>query len=353
MGRREAVREQAFCSPGFFASELSEARERAGLSQGELARLIPCDRSLISRIEAAERVPQEDFVHACDKLLGTGGMLLRVWQKVPWHREVEHPDWFRRFAEMEARATVLRQYEIAWIPGLLQTPTYARALLAQGDAAGDEDLIDERVAARLGRQARFLEADSAPFLVVILDEAVLHRAVGGPVVMADQLRHLLRLAQRPNIVLQVAPYGIGERAPFGASFTLLRLPEGPEWQYAESLSRGAFSNNPRQVGERSRAYDRLRAEVLSAPESSRLILRIMEGLLNMSPKVDLSAARWFKSSYSGSDGGQCIEAAYDFVDAGVVPVRDSKDPGGPVLGFSTDTWQAFVSAVKSGSLPAL
>ncbi|MFJ5232272.1 Scr1 family TA system antitoxin-like transcriptional regulator [Kitasatospora sp. NPDC088391] len=345
------MQEQAFCSPAFFAAELAEARENAGLSQGELARLIPCDRSLISRIEAGERVPNEDFARACDKLLNTGGLLLRVWQRVPWHQEVEHPDWFRRFAEMEARATDLRQYEIAWIPGLLQTPAYARAVLSYGDAAGDDDLISERVAARLGRQERFLKAGADPSLVVVLDEAVLRRTVGGPVVMAEQLRHLLELAQRPNIVIQVAPYDVGERAPFGASFTLLKLFEGPEWQYTESLSRGAFSNNPRQVGERSRAYDRLRAEVLSAPESARLILRIMEGLLNMDRKIDLSTAQWLKSSYSGSDGGQCVEVAYNFVAAGVVPVRDSKDPEGPALVFSVDAWRTFVTKVASGDFP--
>ncbi|MFJ8444466.1 helix-turn-helix domain-containing protein [Kitasatospora griseola] len=352
MGRREAVREQAFCSPGFFASELSEARERAGLSQGELARLIPCDRSLISRIEAAERVPQEDFVHACDKLLGTGGMLLRVWRKVPWHRGVEHPDWFRRFAEMEAEATVIREYQVSRVSGLLQTPAYARALLAQGDAAGNEDLINERVAARMGRQDRFL-ADDGPFLMVIVHEAVIRTVVGGPMVMAEQLRHLMAMAQRPNIILQVAPYSLGERTTaVGPGTTLITLPDGSEWLYAEVLSRGVFSDNPDQLVRRSRAYDRLRADALSAPDSARLIRSVMEGLLNMSPKVDLSTAQWFKSSYSEGDGGQCIEAAYNFASVGVVPVRDSKDPGGPVLGFSTDTWQAFVSAVKSGSLPA-
>ncbi|MFJ1792249.1 helix-turn-helix domain-containing protein [Kitasatospora griseola] len=284
MGRREAVREQAFCSPGFFASELSEARERAGLSQGELARLIPCDRSLISRIEAAERVPQEDFVHACDKLLGTAGMLLRVWQKVPWHREVEHPDWFRRFAEMEAEATMLREYQVTLVSGLLQTPAYARALFARGEATPDRDRIDERVEARLSRQRRFLEGVDGPLLVVVLDEAVIGRMIGGPEVMAEQLRHLLALAQRPNIILQVAPLGMGERTPAGTSLTLVTLPGGQEYVYSESLDKGHFIRDQQEIARHSRAYDRLRADALSAPESARLIRLVMEGLLNHEPK---------------------------------------------------------------------
>src|SRR6478609_8885166 len=231
----------AYCSPDFFASELVRARERAGLSQGDLANLVHCDRSLISRIEAAERVPQQDFVRACDKLLNMDGFLLRIWERVPWRQGVEHPDWFRRFAELEARASMVRDYQASRIAGLLQTPEYARALLAQGDAAGNEQLIEERVAARMDRQRRFFETDKdGPLLIVVLHEAALRTMVGGPAVMARQLERLLEAARHPNILLQIAPFDMGEHTPSSVSLTLVTLPDRQEGVYSQSLNRGHF-----------------------------------------------------------------------------------------------------------------
>ncbi|WP_051732346.1 helix-turn-helix domain-containing protein [Kitasatospora phosalacinea] len=352
MERRKGTHGSAFCSPDFFASELVRARERAGLSQGDLANLAHCDRSLISRIEAAERVPQQDFVRACDKLLDADGLLLRIWERVPWRQGVEYPDWFRRFAEMEARATMLRDYQVSRVTGLLQTPEYARALLAQGDAAGDEQLIDERVAARMDRQRRFFELDEdGPLLIVVLHEAAIRTVVGGPAVMARQLERLLEVARHPNILLQIAPFDMGEHTPSSVSLTLVTLPGGQECVYSQSLNRGHFISDNAEITRLARRYDRLRANALSAPDSARLIRSIMEGLLNMLPQLDLASASWSKSSYSDENGGQCVEASHTFATtAGIVPVRDSKDPEGPALLFPTTTWQTFLTGLKSGDI---
>ncbi|MFJ1704478.1 Scr1 family TA system antitoxin-like transcriptional regulator [Kitasatospora sp. NPDC088346] len=312
----------------------------------DLAAKLHCDRSLVSRIESGDRVPQARLIQHCDELLGTGDLLATAWAKVDWHREVEHPDWFRRFVEMEAQAKTVRNYEVAWVSGLLQTPAYARALFSEGDAAGDEEMISERVAARLSRQTRFM-AEDGPLLVVVLDESVLWKVVGGAQVMHEQLGHLLELARRPNIVVQVAPFRLGARAPSGVSLTLLALPDGTDWVYSESLDRGHFISEPHQVARRAKAYDRLRADALSAPESARLIRRVMEGLLNMAPKVDLANSSWFKSSHSDNNGGNCIEVAYN-LDA-VVPVRDSKSPEGAALMFPREAWASFVRAAAAGA----
>lgn len=291
-------------------------------------------------------MPQARLIQHCDELLGTGDLLAAAWAKVDWHREVEHPDWFRRYVEMEAEATVVREYQSSWVSGLLQTPAYARAILSQGDAAGDEALIAERVAARLSRQNRFLAPDG-PLLVVVLDESAIERRVGGRQVMYEQLQHLLRVGARPNVVLQVAPYELGERTPAGVSFTLIDLPEGAQWLYTEGLAKGHFISEPHQLLRRSKAYERLRADALSASDSARLIRSVMEELLNVSPKADLSAAHWFKSAHSDQEGGNCIEVAYN-LDA-VVPVRDSKSPDAPGLVFPRDAWAAFVRAAAAGA----
>ncbi|MFC8450833.1 Scr1 family TA system antitoxin-like transcriptional regulator [Kitasatospora sp. NPDC057223] len=260
-----------------FGGEFRDARETAGYSQAELAKLLHCDRTLVTRIENGGRVPQEDFVASCDEVLGTGGVLTRIWRKVDWYAEVEHPDWFQRFADMEAEAVAIRAYQVSRIYGLLQTEDYARALFARGAAAGNPELIEERVAARMSRQHRFLAVDG-PLLVVVLDESAIRWTVGGPEVMRRQLQHLLEVGRRPNTVIQVAPFGLGDllRRPV-TSMSLVRLPDGAEWVYSESLDRGHFSEDPAVLARHSRTYDVLRADVLSARESAALITGAMEG----------------------------------------------------------------------------
>ena len=140
-----------------FGEVLKHFREAALLTQDGLARKIPCDRSHVARVESGTRVPQDTFAKKCDELLGTGGVLLRLWGRIDWYPQVEHPDWFRRRAEMDEVAVALREYQERLVPGLLQTEDYARALFSRV-ASGDE--VEERVRARLSRQRRFL-ADEA------------------------------------------------------------------------------------------------------------------------------------------------------------------------------------------------
>ncbi|MET8020581.1 helix-turn-helix domain-containing protein [Streptomyces decoyicus] len=255
-----------------FGEVLRHFREAAGFTQEELSNKIPCDRSQVARVEAGTRVPQDTFAKQCDELLGTGGVLLRLWGRIDWYPEVQHPDWFERRAEMDAKAVALREYQERVIPGLLQAPGYAHALFSQ-IASGAE--VEERVRARLSRQPRFL-ADGGPLYVAVLDESCLRNAVGGPAVMRDQCAHLLSVGQRPNIRIQVAPAGLfGLVRPRG-SMSLIELPDG-RWVYSESLDRGHFNDDPTAYARHTQTYDVLRADALSAPESAALIGDFMEG----------------------------------------------------------------------------
>lgn len=333
-----------------FGALLRRSREAKGMSQGELARLIPCSRPLVTRIEAGIRVPQKPYVTACDTILGTGGELLEIWEEVDWYAQVEHPDWFKRFAKIESTATMIQEYEVLRISGLLQTEAYMRVLFEHSDAAGNPDLIDERTAARLARQDRVL-GPNPPLLTVILAEGAIRQMVGGIEVMYDQLGHLLRIGRRRNVVVQVAPFSLGASDPFGTSMTLITSPDGRRRIYTESLSHGHFIEDPEKVNLHQRHYDRLRADALSVRETADLIRSTREGLLNMGATTcELTAASWRKSTYSGGDGGQCIEVAHDV--PGHVPVRDSKDPEGPALVFSTDAWRSFIAGVRAGDFPA-
>jgi transcriptional regulator with XRE-family HTH domain len=273
VSRRNAPGGTAATTAGVFGELLKHYREAAGLTQDGLARQIPCDRSHVARVESGTRVPQETFAKACDELLGTGGVLVRLWAKIDWYPEVQHPDWFERRAEMDAKAVGLWEYQVQVIPGLLQMPEYARALFSQA-ATGDE--LEERVRARLSRQQRFLSEDG-PLYVAVLDESCLRNAMGSAAVMRAQCAHLLRVGQRPNIRLQIAPSRmLGIRRP-NTSMSLIKLPDGHEWVYSESLDRGHFSDDPADFARHRQTYDVLRADALSAHDSAALISDMMEG----------------------------------------------------------------------------
>ncbi|MDH6139534.1 transcriptional regulator with XRE-family HTH domain [Kitasatospora sp. GP30] len=342
-------------TPEAFGWLMRDLREAAGMKIVQLARQIPCDSSLLSRYESAERQPKLTIVQQIDELLGTGGRLERAWHNTDWHREIEHPDWFKHFVKTEATAVSLREYQISRFPGLLQAPEYARALLARGPSRKDGPTLDQRVAARMSRQARFFLEDG-PLAIFIIDEVVLRRMVGGRLVMIRQLKHTLDVIRRfPNIVVQIAPDELGERVAATMGFTLLELPNGTEVIYSESVDRGHFSRRPDAIERLSRAYDRLRADALSASESADLIRRTMEGLLNVSPELQPlpTAMSWFKSSYTGENGGQCVQTSHDLRPLGLMPIRDSKNPDGPALTFPTTSFSAFVNGVKSAGFDAI
>ncbi|MGA5700998.1 helix-turn-helix domain-containing protein [Peterkaempfera bronchialis] len=254
-------------SRAVFGKVLKHFREEAGLSQGDLAKLIPCDRSLVSRIEAGTRVPGEIFAVASDKQLGTGKLFAKLWGEINWYANVDHPDWFKQRAAMDAVATAVREYQTQVIPGLLQTEEYARTLFARVTPESEMDKVEERVTARLSRQQRFLAPDG-PLLVAVLDESCIRRVVGSPEVMRDQLDHLLTVGMLPNIRIQIAPFSFAKLVPPNTSMSLLALPDGSEWVYSESLDRGHLNDDPTVIAQHRRTYDLLRADALSARESA-------------------------------------------------------------------------------------
>ncbi|MFF1907129.1 helix-turn-helix domain-containing protein [Kitasatospora sp. NPDC058218] len=291
-----------------FGAVVRRHRLSKRMSQDELAVLVPCSRSQVSRIESGTRTPQEDFVTAADRWLETGGELMELWREIDWYAKVDHPDWFRRYAQMEAKAVKVQEYNATWISGLLQTEEYARALFEHGDAAGNPQEIDERLAARLNRQQRFLDPNG-PFLVNLLSEAALNINVGGAGVMERQLDHLIRMAERPNNLIHVVPFSLGERILFNASATLITGPDGKIRIYSEIANHGHFVEDPREVQRFSRVYDLLQADALSVRESMALIRRARERYLNVHrhtlllqphlAKVQLQRQQWRSVRRSG------------------------------------------------------
>jgi len=170
-----------------FGAELRFYRTRAALSQEDLAARATVSHDVISKIETGERPSAEDFPPRLDAVpeLNTRGALTRLWDHLKNGQKQRLYGWFQQWAGIEARATVLCWYEPLVVPGLLQTKEYARAILgARPD--GNLDDLDEQVAARPARPA-ILGRTGAPQLWCILDEGVLHRAIGGSKVMRSQL----------------------------------------------------------------------------------------------------------------------------------------------------------------------
>ncbi|MFE3719894.1 helix-turn-helix domain-containing protein [Streptomyces cyaneofuscatus] len=252
----------------YFGSELRRMREALGLKQNELGAMLYCTGSLIGQIETTKKVPTRQFAEAVDQALRAEGYFSRLVGLV---LRSQLPSWFRPYADMEAKATYIATYQSQLVYGLLQTEAYARAVLA----TGMPDDLDSLVAARMERQ-RILEREQPPVCWVVLDEAVLHRPIGGHEVMRAQLGRLLEFASNRWMQIQVLPFEAGEHASLDGSFNLLRFDDDPDIVYTEDLISGHMTANPDTVREASLRYARLQATALSVEKSVARISRVME-----------------------------------------------------------------------------
>ncbi|MEJ8650333.1 helix-turn-helix transcriptional regulator [Streptomyces sp. MS1.AVA.3] len=257
-----------------FATRLRRLRLNAGLTQAQLGRQAHTHSTRINQIERTTGAkPTLELARALDEALGADELLIELWPYV--YRET-FPDWARAFMERSERAVAIREYASAVVPGLLQTEGYARALLSLGRTLQSAEQLEERVAARLGRQVRLTEPDG-PELWVVVDEAVLLRPVGGPTVMQAQLSRLLEAGNLPRVTLQVLPFSSGGHEIIGRSLTLLTQPNGTESAYVEVADFGQLFDEPGEVGSFSVIYDRLRALALPPNMSLDMIRSVMEG----------------------------------------------------------------------------
>lgn len=252
----------------YYGWELCRQREAHGLKQGQLGDIIFCTGSLIGQIETTKKVPTRDFSERVDAALGTDGLFSRLIGLV---LRSQLPTWFQPYAEMEANAAYISTYQAQLVYGLLQTEEYARAVLA----TGMPDDLEGLAAARMERQ-RILERDQPPLAWVVLDEAVLHRPIGGPEVMRRQLARLLEFVAHRWMHVQVLPNEVGAHASLAGSFNFLRFDDNPDVVYTEDLISGHMTANPETIREAALRYARLQAAALSVEDSAELIIRVME-----------------------------------------------------------------------------
>ncbi|MFD4656124.1 helix-turn-helix transcriptional regulator [Kitasatospora sp. NPDC058444] len=242
---------------------LRTSRDAKGLTQVGLGKLIGYSNVYISNVETGKQAPSLNFVKLCEEPLGTNGSLELLWWS--WKNGSLIPG-FPEFAAKEREALAIRLFELDMVPGILQHSDYSAAYesapVRRGEATQEQ--ANERLRLLSVRQ-QLLGRTLA--IHVVLDESALRRPIGGPAVMARQLQLLEHLAARPNIVIQVAPYLLGEERPFSHSVTLLTLPNRAMVGYTETLQRGFLEQDTEVVSRWAGKYDRLQVNALNQPDS--------------------------------------------------------------------------------------
>jgi transcriptional regulator with XRE-family HTH domain len=263
---------------GVFGKALKFFRERAGLSQGELAALSNYSTTVISKIETGDRPPAEGFPERMDAIpqLDTRDGLSQLWgwlKDSARHRA--YPGWFGPWPDAEAKARALRWYEPLLIPGLLQTEDYARAVLRGAQADASDDHIEQQVAGRLDRQA-ILSKQDPPHIWAVIDEGVLHRSIGDFKITHDALVHLADMAERPKISVQVIPFTAGARSGLLGAFILADLNDGSHILYQETATEGIVTDAVSRMESAGLIFDTLRSEALPRVASRDLIMKVAE-----------------------------------------------------------------------------
>jgi transcriptional regulator with XRE-family HTH domain len=270
-------------------TEMRRLRESAGVTTDEAARCLECSASKISRIETGRVAPRQRDVRDLLTLYRVAdsaavGRLLDLvaqsreqgwWQ--PYSDVV--PEWLETYVGLEGDAAVIHTYESVLVPGVLQTEDYTRALIRSSDRDASYSEVERMVALRLERRKRFEQADR-PELWVVLDEAVLHRPVGGPVILRDQLEYLLTAAARERLTVQVMPFEVGGYPAQGFPFTIFSFPESVDTPvvYVEELAGALYLEKIPEVQRYKVAFDYMRARALDPADGTVLISRILKTL---------------------------------------------------------------------------
>ncbi|MEV4866944.1 helix-turn-helix domain-containing protein [Streptomyces ossamyceticus] len=251
-------------------AELRHAREKAGLSQEDLGQRLFVSGSFVGQLEAATRRMNPEIARLIDVALDTGDFFLRNCKAAAKSTYTEH---FVEAVEAESSATEIRQYEPLLIPGLLQTPAYARAVFRAYQPTAPEEVIERKVEHRMER-AHILEGATGPLFWTVMDEAVVRRVTGGRAVMAEALRHIIALVQENRIIVQVLPFEAGAHASMEGSIKLMDFADAPTLLYFEGVGSGRLEDDPATVRYQRRTHEFLAAAALS-PEKSLAMLEAM------------------------------------------------------------------------------
>jgi len=270
-------------------TELRKLRESNGFKLEEVAARLGVVPSTLSRIETGKAPTKSAYLNQMLEMYGVTDPqqrqvlvdMAREGHRKGWWAAYDDvlPSGFDIYVGLEAETAAVRGYEVSVVPGLLQTPGYARAVLREMFPRHTTEQIERLVDLRIERQRRF-DGDPPIELWAVLDEAVIRRPVGGNSVMCEQLEHLLAAADRPGVTIQVLPFGCGAHAGHGGPFSILEFPNrsDSEVAYVESVVGIIYLEKDRDVRARAEAFDRLRAAALAPGTSADLISQVAKEL---------------------------------------------------------------------------
>ncbi len=263
-------------------AELKRLREAARLTQEDVAERLDWHPTKVMRIETGRTAPHPNDVRLMLDLYGVTDRD-QASALVKLAKDARQRGWwysyrdvllnrYEFFIGLEWEASSIRDFELAMIPGLLQTEDYARALITSGPLQLDRDDVERLVEVRMTRQ-RALTRQDGPRLWAILDEAAIRRVVGGAAVMRAQLDHLAEANERPNITIQVVPYGAGAHPGQLGPFIILEFaqPTEPEVVYMETVGGNLYVDKAEEVHLYTAAFERLHAAALSPAETTAML----------------------------------------------------------------------------------
>ncbi|MGH3169446.1 MAG: helix-turn-helix domain-containing protein [Trebonia sp.] len=268
-------------------AQLRRLREDASISAEKAGYEIRASRSKISRMETGRVGLKLRDVEDLLTLYGVNDSRKRS-QILDLARQSSTPDWWTKYGDilpgwfetylgLESSACTIRGFQVQFVPGLLQTADYARAVARLGGQAPSDAEVERRVALRLRRQ-ELLSRPDPPRVWMIMDEAVLRRPYGGPVVMRAQLGHLIEVARMPRVTLQVVPFAHGGHAGASGSFSILRFQERdlPDIVYIEQLTSAVYLDQRPDVEHYLAVVDHLSAEALTPAATTRFIEQVAQ-----------------------------------------------------------------------------
>jgi len=270
-------------------SQLRMLREVKGITREEAGYAIRASGSKISRIELGRVSFKERDVTDLLQLYGVDEdeaatlVELAIQANSPgwWHKYGDVlPDWFQVYVGLEEAASLIRLYEVQFVPGLLQTADYARAVVQLGQPGAAPGEIERRISLRLGRQ-ELLTKPGGPRLWAIVDEAALRRPIGGKEVMRAQLVQLLEATEQPQVTLQVMPFRSGGHAAEAGAFTIMRFPEPdlPDVVYLEQLTSALYLDKRDDVEKYTEVMERLSVEAESPERSVHILSGMLEEVM--------------------------------------------------------------------------
>ncbi|MCG5119137.1 Scr1 family TA system antitoxin-like transcriptional regulator [Streptomyces albidoflavus] len=262
-----------------FGAKLREVRESRGLTQEQLGDEMGYTCGHISSVETGRKVATLRFARRADRGLGITDSVEsfeRKWRDIRVGSLLEG---FPEYVMNEGRAAEIRLFETGVMPGLVQTPEYAWALAEAAVKRGaiTMEQAQERVAVIAERQT-VLERKSPPAVFAVLDESCVRRPIGGSAIMKAQFERLREFAERPNTMLQVAPFDMGVRRPFNLPIYVLTMPDRSLMSYAESAQQGYLERESTSVLPMLGAYHQLQAEAPSQAASVAMISKLRKGI---------------------------------------------------------------------------